>query len=86
MGRAGLRCSLHQRKVIHAAAEALLAPWRHCPIAAPHIFLKMFGKQNWAVICEPSTLYIINCCGPVVEVVNGLPEAQPLAGGLTPKG
>lgn len=84
MGRAGLQRSLHQRKVIYAVAVALWHPG--AIVQAQHL---TSSKDVWRVklscyLRVGSISY--SDCRPVPEVVNGPPEAQPLAGGLTQKG
>lgn len=84
MGRARLQHSLHQRKVIYAATVALWHPG--AIVQAQHL---TSSKDVWEVklscyLQVGSISYY--ACGPVPEVVNGPPEAQPLAGGLTQKG
>lgn len=82
MGRAGPGHSLHKRKIIYAAAVAL---WhqRHCQPPRHTSSKDVLGSKLRPYLRSSSISYSGQ---PVPEVVNGLPEAQPLAGGLTPKG
>lgn len=84
MGRAGLQRSLRQQKVIYAAAVALWHPgaivWSQHLTSSKDVW----GLKLSCYLRVGSISY--SAFGPVPEVVNGPPEAQPLAGGLTQKG